>query len=228
MTEPKDHFPETLRTWVGQRVTEGTPGRPALNRHVMEAYADPLRIYFLGSSLRSLGEAEDLVAGFFSDRLDREDFFRDWQQSGKRLRHWLINAFHFYLKEELRRLQRVRRQGALPEDLEIAGSEPPPEVVMDRLFCESLVTRALALARQRCLDAEQAVHWEIFERHHCREEPYRAFAAELGVDEAQAAVLARVARRRFVRALREELARDGVPPERLDSELALLVEGTGG
>ncbi|MDP6891509.1 MAG: hypothetical protein QF471_09280, partial [Phycisphaerales bacterium] len=65
MSEPKrEHFPPTLNTWIGLQMGDGTMGRGAINRHVMEAYEEPLRIYFMGSSWRSLGEPHEIINGF--------------------------------------------------------------------------------------------------------------------------------------------------------------------
>ena len=42
-------FPQTISTWIGMRMGEGSQGRDELNRHVMSVYAFPLRVYFLGT-----------------------------------------------------------------------------------------------------------------------------------------------------------------------------------
>lgn len=223
-TGKKDHFPQTHQTWVGARILEGSQGRSDLNRHIMQIYAEPLRIYFLGSSVRNIGEPEDIVAGFFSDRLDREDFFDDWKKSGKRLRHWLINAFHFYLKEELRRRKRDRRIGHLPQDFDVTHGGPSPEQEVDRAFRDSIVQTALAAARAECEAKGCEANWLIFERHHCQQLRYADFVSELGVDETQAAVMVRIARRAFVRALREQLHRDGTAANNIDEEIRGLLD----
>ncbi|MEM7166644.1 MAG: hypothetical protein AAF581_14345 [Planctomycetota bacterium] len=223
-TGKKDHFPQTQQTWVGDRIHEGPQGRADLNRHIMQVYADPLRIYFLGSSVRNIGEPEDIVGGFFSDRLDREDFFSDWQQSGKRLRHWLINAFHFYLKEELRRRKRDKRIGHLPQEFDVTHGGPSPEQEVDRAFRDSIVQTALATARAECEAKGYAANWQVFERHHCQQERYADFVGEMGIDETQAAVMVRIARRAFIRALREQLQRDGTSAEKIDAEIRELMD----
>src|SRR5882672_12709738 len=97
--DKKDVFPRTLGTWIGRKLQEGKAGRAEVNRHLMSVYAWPLQVYFRGSSDRWLGEPEDIVQGFFADRLDREEFLPGCQESGLRLRRWLMNGFCFYLKE---------------------------------------------------------------------------------------------------------------------------------
>ena len=104
----KDVFPETQNTWIGQRLREGKEGLAEINRHVMNVYAFPLRVYYHGTPHRWLGEADDVIQGYFADRLAREDFFKEWLKSGLRLRRWLINGFGFYLKELKKKRRRER------------------------------------------------------------------------------------------------------------------------
>ena len=63
-----------MRTWIGDRLAGGCAS--AVNRHIMDVYARPLKIYYMGTSDRWLGEADDIIQGFFADRLAREDFLR--------------------------------------------------------------------------------------------------------------------------------------------------------
>ena len=85
----QDAFPQTLRTWIGARLVDGHAGRADVNRHLMTVYLRPLKIYFMGTSERWLGEPDDVVSGFFADRLARENFLDDWIASGVSLRRWL-------------------------------------------------------------------------------------------------------------------------------------------
>ena len=52
----KDAFPATRMTWIRDRLDSGEEGRRDVTSHLMEVYAEPLRIYLLGSSFRSAGE----------------------------------------------------------------------------------------------------------------------------------------------------------------------------
>jgi DNA-directed RNA polymerase specialized sigma24 family protein len=229
MSEPKrEHFPPTLNTWIGLQMGDGTMGRGAINRHVMEAYEEPLRIYFMGSSWRSLGEPHEIINGFLADRLDREEFFAKWQTSGKRLRHWLINALHFYLKELWRREKRhdaARLGGAGDGDDERGVNDPEvldPEV--DRVWARALVAAACRDAQASCRADNLDEHWQLFMRHHLDGLPYRDCAAEFDVDPKRCAVMARTAANRFREALQQRLKQDGVSAEEIDEELMKLQE----
>jgi len=227
--EKREHFPPTLNTWIGEQMQDGSAGRGEINRHVMEAYEAPLRIYYLGSSWRTLGEPEDIINGFLADRLDREEFFNRWQASGKRLRHWLINALHFYLKELWRK---TRRHDAASLNASINGDGDPTgqddlgvlDGEVDRMWARAVVSAACRDAQASCQAGGLEAHWRLFLRHHLDGIPYRQCAAEFDVDPKRCAVMVRTASTRFREAVRERLLQDGVAQTELDAELAHLQE----
>jgi DNA-directed RNA polymerase specialized sigma24 family protein len=193
----------------------------------MDAYAFPLRVYFLGTRDRWIGEPDDVVQGFFADRLGREDFFANWKASGKRLRHWLINGFCFYLKERHRELRRNGRCGAdLPEP---AFEDNTAADRMDRAWVMGLVREALVEAEALCNAQRLGDHWQIFVSHFYRDRPYESIAPDFGVEPMRAAVMARTAKRKFQMKLRELVRRDGVGEESVEAEInnLLAIAGVG-
>ena len=48
----------------------------------MERHAQPPAVFVRGSSLSRLGEAEELVNGFFASRLSDAGFLEGWSRSG--------------------------------------------------------------------------------------------------------------------------------------------------
>ena len=227
---PSDAFPPTLSTWIDARLADGELGRAEVNRHIMLVYAEPLRIYALGTRSGHLGDAVDLVQGFFADRLGRPGYFRGWRESGLRLRRWLMNGFGFYLKE----LRRERRKQGSEQPLEEEGA--PPEVdgevprlaeEMDRAFAISVVREALQAGEASCRAKGQTQHWEIFRRHYYDGLEYASFVGEYGLAPARAAELARTAAGKFKSALRDLLARDGALESEIDAELDSLLEACG-
>lgn len=220
----EDVFPATIGTWINQRLDIGVDGRADVNNHVMRVYHGPLRTYFLGTGDRWLGDPDEIVQGFFADRLDRDGFFDDWRSSGLPLRRWLINAFCFYLKELRRRRFRDGRTGGLPDDpVSFSGD---PEAAVDRAFVVSVVQRALEQAKAECEKLGLSAHWAVFEQHHCRGRSYAELADEFGVQPPRAAVMARTATRKFRAILRDLLARDAVETD-VDSEIRSLMERVG-
>lgn len=220
-----DVFPATMATWIDDQLRLGPEGRRAVDHHIMSVYAWPMKVYFMGTRDRWLGEPDDVVQGFLADRLGKPEYFNKWRSSGLRLRHWLINGFCFYLKE-LRRAQ--RRTTAIGEDAKFVSTpddpmddSPGPTAAFDRALIVSFVREALKQTRETCEAEGLAAHFEVFLRHFYHGQSYGDFARDLGVDEARAAVMARTARTKFQAALRSMLSREGAD---IDEEIRTLLD----
>jgi len=218
----KEQFPTTLNTWLDRQLADSDHGRARINRHVMEMYAWPLTVYFRGTRDRWLGEPEEIVQGFLADRLDRPTFFSDWQNSGLRLRRWLMNAFCFYLAEQKRKQRRDGQSESLPEDAATDDGDPHSE--MDRAFIVSVVRQALRDTQRKCSEKGLDDHMQIFVRHYYDGQPYQSIASDFGVAPPRAAVMARSAARNFKAALRDLLSCDGAASGEIDAEIESLLE----
>lgn len=218
----KDVFPQTMRTWIERKLDLDDDGRRELNAHLMSTYAWPLRVYYLGTNMRWLGEPEDVIGGFFADRLGRPDFLDRWRESGLLLRRWLMNALCFYLMELRRERQAEReRSASADEPITFTGD---PDAAVDRAAVVVFVQQAMEEAEARCVADGLETHWRVFLRHNVDGIPLAQIGEELNVDSARAAVMARTAKRKFRAALGEVLVRDGVAPDRVDEEIRALLE----
>ena len=188
----------------------------------MNVYAHPLRVYFLGSSLRSLGDPDDMVDGFFASRLDREGYFDQWRESGLRLRRWLMNGFLFFLREEIRRQRRDGKSSLGQEPVMPAGSGPDDD--FDRAWAMAMVRDAWTDAAKSCEADGLGDHWRLFIRHHVDGLAYKEFVHEFDVTPSQAAVMVRTATGRFKKAVRHRILMDGVLEADVDEELQRLME----
>lgn len=222
---PADRFPLTRQTWIDARLDLGDEGRAEINHHVMEVYSLPLQIYFQGTGDRRHAEVEDVIHGFFADRLARPDFFRDWQASGLRLRRWLMNAFAFYLKELRKKRQRRNREEEL-DVIHTGGETDDIDVRLDRAFARSLVQRALERTESLCTRQGLDRHWGLFLAHYYDDRPYREICTEFEVTSVRAATMVRTVTGKFRRQLREILSRDGATEDELNRELEQLLELT--
>lgn len=229
MPEPNDElpaegvFPATRRDWLASQSESGDAGRRTANAFVMEIYGPALEAYLRGSSFRALGDAPDLVAGFFASRLDRSDFYARWLASGLPFRRWLANGFVHHLLEESRR--RRRRAGlVLDVEDESPASEPDAVERFEAAWAREVMQRACERAAGVCGDAGQSLHWQVFLRHHADGAPYDAIARELDVDPARAPGMARTAGGILRRALLEMLVRDGARNDELDREVGRLLD----
>lgn len=218
----EDAFPaRTQKTWIERTLEQGTEGRRAVNRHVMDLYRDGLRAYLLGTSYRKLGDVDEVVSGFFADRLDREDYFLRWRNSAKRLRYWLINGFRYYLQELCSERKRTDRYVDLPEVLD--GTGPDPREIVDGMFGWSCLRIALERTKEKCGERGLDVHWIVFERHELGEEPYDGFVVELGVTSKRAACMNRTVRFLFRDVMRGLFHREGATEGEIDEEIEHVI-----
>ncbi len=221
---PADVFPQTLSTWIRDRLLQGGGGRRDVDRHVMEVYAWPLRVYYLGTRDHSLGEPDEVIQGFFADRLARPEFFAQWQSSGFALRRWLLNAFNFYLKELRRQNHRGHPPGQAVES-EPSSSREDPGVEVERAFVVSMVRSALRNVQRDCELQGLQPHWTSFYEHFYLDRPYADVGRDLNVDAARAMVMARTVRNKFQAELRRMLSIDG-PDGEIDQVILGILEGT--
>lgn len=215
-----DVFPATQLSWIDRRLEQGEQGRSDVNRHIMELYRFPLSVYYLGTRDRWLGDVDEVINGFFADRLARVSFLGDWRSSGLKLRQWLINAFCFYLRE----IKRARRRDA-HEDVgqaEDMTAVPALAKQFDKALVAAMVRKAMSAAQTDCEGAGLAAHWQVFVLHFCHGRPYHQFAQDMGVDAARAVVMARTAKKKFQVAIRDIIAREGQGD--VDGEIQSLLE----
>jgi hypothetical protein len=220
---PADVFPQTLTTWIRDRLQGGAGGRREVDRHVMEVYAFPLRVYFLGGRDRTLGEPDEVIQGFFADRLARTEFFAQWQSSGLPLRRWLMNALNFYLKE----LRRAGNRGAASGESQaedVGTFEGDPNAEIERAFIISLVRVALRNVERTCELEGQSRHWTSFYEHFYLDRSYADIGRDLGVDAARAMVMARTVRHKFQAEIRRMMTIDGADTE-VDKAILSLLQG---
>jgi hypothetical protein len=217
----QDVFPDTLKTWINQEIQRDRLGRQNLNRYLMGTYAEPLKVYFMGTNSRWLGEPDDVVDGFFASRLSHDDFMAKWQASGMRLRRWLMNAFSYYLME----LRRERSSSKHNSDLthEPVTFTGDPDRAVDQAAVIAFVRQAMQQAEETCKAEGLEKHWQVFVRHHIENADFRLIAGEFKIEPSRAAVMSRTAGRKFRNALRDVLMNDGVAPEDIDEEIQGLL-----
>lgn len=221
-------FANTQYTLLGRLLNLGSEGHRQATKHIMEVYERPLRVYFIGSSFaKDLGDADDIVRGFFADRLSRPSFLHDWQFSGRRLRYWLITAFKHFLYEQRHNASKKDRQWESLDELSRdcdGEDDQSPDRAFHREVALSIVHRAVERARSSCEDSGHAAHWEAMLRHHLDGRTFEELSREYQIDAPRLRVMARTAGNRLRRCLREELSWPGAHPEDIDREICLLME----
>ena len=251
---PVDHFPSTHATWIDAQLTIAEDGdraagagddegraraesaRDALRRHVMERYTVALGAYVSATGLRSAGERDELVSGFYAGPMADERFFVRWRGSGMPLRRWLMNAMSFHCRGIARNTARER---ARTEDLGSVGqpgmggmhtvpaSEGDAADAFDRAWALALVNEAYARVQAELAGSGRSVEDEVMRMHVIDGMPYDAVGDALGLTRADCFNAARRVTARVRDAVRELLREEGVPNSGLDAgvrEVLRLVE----
>jgi len=227
MAEQTDVFPVTALTWLDERLNDdGTAQREAVRRHVMAVYFEPLVVYVKGSSYRSLGDAREIVSGFFSDRLGRDDYLHNWRRADVPLRAWLMRGLKYYCMETIR-ANRKHRTGGSPmvEMKEDADAAAAPGSAFRSELGRRLLSEAMRLTSERLEEEGMGGHWRVFSEHHLRGAGYSEIGERLGVSEERAAVMGRTAARRLRVQLRELCRWPGATDGEIDEEILSFMGG---
>lgn len=256
-----DHFPSTHGTWIERqldaiadvsRLTDPeAPGRApapdtkqmadlrrALRQHLMSRYARALTAYVSGSSFRQLGDADDLVGGFFVRALSDDEFLFRWRQSGMPLRRWLMNAMSFHCRGLVRDLARERGRtlGTHPVtrphhaagiDALVAGSDHEASRSFERAWALAIVNQAYgsvqAALRSEGRDQDDAV----LRMHVIESMTYDQVASALGMTRQECFNAMRRIAPRVRAAMRELLREEGVTESTLDAAIADVMRLVG-
>lgn len=217
-----DHFPTTQQTWILDRLAEGEHGAPALHSFLMERYREPLVVYARGSSLRSLGEADDLVHGFFASFFSRPGALRRWAESGTRLRRWMMNGLILHARGLRRDAARSRETASIESAAHHASDDPTAEQAYEAAWARSLLSDAATAVQAELLAESRSSAWEVFARHMIDGQPYAECCPPLGFTVDEGRTVSRMVSIRIRRTLRELLLQEGTPENEIAAELSAL------
>jgi DNA-directed RNA polymerase specialized sigma24 family protein len=223
-----DLFPTTHGTWLAERI-EHAPSEA--RAHVMSRYFEPLCAYVRASSLRALGEPADLVNAFLAARLDDSAYLARWSQSAMPLRRWLANGLLTHARNDaLARARRSRHGGSVPPaELErmTDAHETDALFALERAWAVRTVTEAHEQVHTELVSEGRADWWELFRLHGIQGMAYAEACAITGIARSNATNVHRAVVVRLRDALRRILEREGIRPDEIDRELALMQELLG-
>jgi hypothetical protein len=223
-----DLFPTTHGTWLAERI-EHAPSEA--RAHVMSRYFEPLCAYVRASSLRALGEPADLVNAFLAARLDDSAYLARWSQSAMPLRRWLANGLLTHARNDaLARARRSRHGGSVPPaELErmTDAHETDALFALERAWAVRTVTEAHEQVHTELVSEGRADWWELFRLHGIQGMAYEQACAITGIARTNATNVHRAVVVRLRDALRRILEREGIRPDEIDRELALMQELLG-
>jgi hypothetical protein len=247
---PVDHFPSTHATWIDAQLTIiGDAGsaaggaREALRRHLWDRYHAPLRAYVHGGSFRRAGEPDDLVAGFFADRVTADDFLPAWRRSGMPLRRWMMNGMGFYARGVVRDRLRDRLRpfsdmtlpagagddsgGTAAADALLPADERTAEDAFERAWAIAVLDAAHAQVHAQLADEGRLDDYEVFRRRVLEREGYDTVGPSVGKSAQQCAGSTRLVSQRMAAALRDVLRAEGVREGDLEETVREVQRGVG-
>lgn len=217
-----DHFPTTQLTWIVDRLAEGPEGAPALRGHLMERYREPLLVYVRGSTLRQLGEPDELVHGFFAHFFADPRSLERWAESGTRLRRWMMNGIILHARGLRRDAARSRETGRLEAASGVPDPAPTAAEAFEVAWARSLLSDAATAVEAELVAEGRAAAWEVFRRHVIDGEPYGDCCPPLGFSVDDGRTVTRMVSIRIRRGLRELLLQEGTPEAEIAVEMATL------
>jgi len=217
-----DHFPTTQQTWIVDRLAEGGHGAPVLRESLMERYREPLLIYVRGSTLRTLGEPDELVHGFFAHFFSDLRNLERWAESGTRLRRWMMNGLVLHARGLRRDAARNREIGSLGAVGERAAEEGDALSQFEAAWARSLLSDAATAVQAELVAEGRVASWEVFRRHIIDGEAYAVCCPPLGLTADDGRTATRMVSLRVRRTLRELLLQEGTPDGEIAGELRAL------
>jgi hypothetical protein len=257
-----DHFPSTHATWIDAQLTlidgadashagphagRAETAREALRRHLWDRYHAPLRAYAHGGSLRRAGEPDELVVGYFAERVTAPDFLPAWRRSNMPLRRWMMNGIGFYARGVVRDRMRDRLRpftdlASTPmsdsdwanpsaDDALLSADERTAETAFERAWAIAVLDAAHTQAHAQLASEGRLDEYDAFRRRVIEGEGYDTIGPSLGMSAQQCAGATRLVSQRMAAALREVLRAEGVRESEMDrtvQEVQRAVEATGG
>ncbi len=109
----------------------------------------------------------------------------------------------------------------------LESPEPEAQAAFERAWAISILREACEEVETICNADGEGMMWMLFKRHFLDGVPYALLVDETGFEPARAAVVSRTVANRVRAALRRLIARDGIPPDELDAELARIAAMMG-
>ena len=216
-----DLFPTTHATWLMQTIVDDPP---AARSHVMQRYAAPLCAYARASSLRLLGEPEELVNDFLAARVGEASYLERWRGSGLSLRRWLVNGLLTHTRNKAL-AERRRRTGGMaidPADIDriTSSNDSNALLALERAWAIRTMTEAHDRVREEFHADGKGAWWDLFRLHSVQGLSYDRACAATGIAPGNASHVNRVVAARLRETVIAILLRDGIPPDEIERELA--------
>lgn len=221
-------FPTTNTTWIAANIANAPD---AARAHVMERYFQPLCAYARASSLRLLGEPEELVSEFLAARLADGAYLADWTRSGLPLRRWLANGLLTHARNRALAESRRRAHGSAVDPAmfsSIADTHATDALLaLERVWAIRTITEAYECVRASFESEGRGAWWDLFRLHAMQGMPYANACRITGVAASNATNVHRAVVARLRETLARILQRDGIHSDEFEREIGLMKDFLG-
>ncbi len=221
-------FPTTNTTWIAASITDAPE---AVRVQVMERYFQPLCAYARASSLRMLGEPEELVNEFLAARLADSAYLTEWLRSGIPLRRWLANGLLTHARNRALAESRRRAHGGSVDPAmfaSVADSHATDALLaLERVWTIRTITQAYESVRASFEAEGRGAWWDLFRLHSMQGMPYANACRITGVAASNATNVHRAVVARLRETLARILERDGIPSDEFEREIGLMQDFLG-
>jgi len=231
-------FPATRCSVIAAACSEDVAERAHALDALCAAYWKPVYKYIRLKWQATNEDAKDLTQGFFANAFEKDHFAR--YDAGKAsFQTFLRSCLDGFVANERKAGSRLKRGGDVDHySLDFAAAEDElaahavsstlnPEDYFHREWVRWMFTLAVDTFRQRCLDSDRMVHFQLFERYDLnddnREVSYASLGQEFGLEPATVNNYLAAARRDFRRIVLEKLREITATDEEFRTEARSLL-----
>jgi len=223
---------------AGDRAVAAEAQERLLRRYWPAIYA------FIRGTGRDVHETTDLTQAFVSEVILGRELLQRADPARGRFRQLLLASVRNFLNEQHRSAASTRRRppsrqiisfGQSADALPTPDPSASPEEAFDRAWSRTVVHSVLGRVREECIHDGFEVHWAVFEArvvnpalHGAVPIEYLVLTRELDLPSvAHAANMLVTVKRRFVAALRREIAPTVDDPAEIDHEIVEVLRRLG-
>ena len=235
---PLHKFPVTNHSAIANARSDDQFARQRALETILTSYWKPVYKYIRLKWQASNEDAKDLTQGFFANAFEKDHFAR-YDSTKASFQTFLRTCLDGFIANERKAVNRLKRGGDMDHyQLDFAAAEEEltahavtstlnPEDYFHREWVRSMFTLAVDSFRQRCLDSNRTVHFQLFERYDLnddnRDVSYALLGEEFGLEPATVNNYLAAARRDFRRIVLEKLREITATDEEFRTEARSLL-----
>ena len=185
---------------------------------ILNSYWKPVYKYVRLKWQAGNEDAKDLTQGFFANAFEK-NHFASYDAAKASFQTFLRTCLDGFVANERKAGQRIKRGGDMDHyQLDFAAAEDElvmhpssamlsPEEYFHREWVRSMITMAVEVFRERCVESDRMVHFQLFERYDLNDDDvsYASLAKEFKLDVTTVNNYLAAARREFRRIVLEKM-----------------------